>query len=200
VLIGSYIWNPTYGWFKITAFDSLNRQITVLNECLEANADPGTAVPSDTVFVFGAPPGSTTVTFQASALGTPYTLTTSQANYVFGTNQPSITITQPGTYLILGGAVYSGNALVSTGSIGIQHMFSRTNNTPTVFGSLIAAGTPAVALATSWNLGQFPVAPSLYTTLNSNDIITLAGLYGGGLISSGSLIVNNAYIRAIKLY
>lgn len=200
VLIGSYIWNPTYGWFKITAFDSVNRQITVLNECLSANATPGTVVPSDTIFVFGAPPGATTVTFSINAAGTAYTLTTSTANYVFGTTNPEITITQPGTYLILGGAVYSGSALTSSGSIGIQHMFRRTNNTPTVFSSLIATGLQAVGVASTWNLGQFPITPALYTTLNSNDVITIAGFYGGGMITAGSLIVDNAYIRAIKLY
>src|SRR4030067_2607388 len=40
-LLGSYIWNPTYGWFRITGFDSVNGQLTVLNECLTGNAAPG---------------------------------------------------------------------------------------------------------------------------------------------------------------
>lgn len=55
VLIGSYIYNPTYGRFRITAFDSVNSQITVLNECLPGNAAPGTVVPALTNFIFSAP-------------------------------------------------------------------------------------------------------------------------------------------------
>lgn len=58
VLIGSYIYNPTYGRFKITAFDSVNQQVTVLNECLPGNAAPGSVVPALTTFIFSAPPSS----------------------------------------------------------------------------------------------------------------------------------------------
>lgn len=58
VLIGAYIYNPTYGRFRITAFDSVNQQVTVINECLSGNAAPGTVVPALTSFIFSAPPSS----------------------------------------------------------------------------------------------------------------------------------------------
>lgn len=56
VLIGSWIYNPTYGYFKITAFNSVTKQLTVLNECSSGNADPGTVVSVGTKFILSAPP------------------------------------------------------------------------------------------------------------------------------------------------
>lgn len=56
IMIGSYIWNPTYGAFKITAFNSVTQQITVKNECLIGNATAGTVVPACQIFMLeGAP-------------------------------------------------------------------------------------------------------------------------------------------------
>lgn len=56
VLIGSYIYNPTYGQYRITAFDSVNGQITVTNDCIAGNAAPGTVVPALTTFIFVGEP------------------------------------------------------------------------------------------------------------------------------------------------
>lgn len=55
-LIGSYIYNPTYGRFKIVGFNAVNGQVTIKNECLIENAAAGTVVPAGTTFVFGNPP------------------------------------------------------------------------------------------------------------------------------------------------
>jgi len=62
VVIGTYISNPTYGTFKITAFNSVNSQITVQNDCFAENMAPGTVVPAYTSFVFSMPPTLTTYT------------------------------------------------------------------------------------------------------------------------------------------
>lgn len=56
VLIGSYIYNPTYGVFRITAFDSVHGLVTVINDCLPGNAAPGSVVPAGTTFIFAQPP------------------------------------------------------------------------------------------------------------------------------------------------
>lgn len=56
VTIGSYLWNATYGYFEITAFDSGLQQVTVVNNCNEGNAVAGTAVPACTDFLNAAPP------------------------------------------------------------------------------------------------------------------------------------------------
>lgn len=50
VNIGSYLWNPTYGYLKITSFDIASATVTVQNECQDGNAAAGTEVPSCTVF------------------------------------------------------------------------------------------------------------------------------------------------------
>lgn len=51
VLIGSYLWNPNYGYFEIVAFDVDTQQITIQNNCNDGNAAVGTQVPSMTLFV-----------------------------------------------------------------------------------------------------------------------------------------------------
>jgi len=56
IVVGSYIWNPTYGYFEITAFNPTTNQITVLNHCNEGNAAAGTTVPSCTEFTVTVPP------------------------------------------------------------------------------------------------------------------------------------------------
>lgn len=56
IVVGSYIWNPTYGFFEVTAFNVSASQITVLNHCNEGNASAGTNVPSCTEFTVTVPP------------------------------------------------------------------------------------------------------------------------------------------------
>lgn len=56
VVVGSYIWNPAYGYFQITAFNSGTGQITVLNNCNAGNASPGTNIPACTEFTVTVPP------------------------------------------------------------------------------------------------------------------------------------------------
>lgn len=48
---GLYIWNPTYGYFKIVNYNYATCTLTVLNECQTVNASPGFGVPSCTVFL-----------------------------------------------------------------------------------------------------------------------------------------------------
>lgn len=58
IVIGSYLWNETYGYFEVTAFDSGLQQVTVINNCNDGNAASGTAVPSCTEFINVAPPAA----------------------------------------------------------------------------------------------------------------------------------------------
>jgi len=60
VLIGAYIWNPTYGYFLITAFDAYTSQLTIQNTCLSDNAPAGTTVPALTGFAITSIPSPTT--------------------------------------------------------------------------------------------------------------------------------------------
>ncbi len=55
VFIGAYIWNADFGYFRITAFNSITAQVTVVNDCFDDNAAPGTAVPANTKFIIATP-------------------------------------------------------------------------------------------------------------------------------------------------
>lgn len=59
ILIGTYLYNPTYGRFLVTGFNSINGEVTIENTCLAENAAPGTIVPAGTEFVFSTLPETT---------------------------------------------------------------------------------------------------------------------------------------------
>lgn len=196
-LVGAYVWNPAYGYFRIYAFDSTNYQLTVTNECTDGNADAGTVVPADTLFVFGSPPGSTSVTYETVASGAGYTLTSSLAPVVFGTVSPTITLTIPGTYQLFGYFSVNANSLTNAAWITVDGGFYRTNNTPTSITALSLFGVqPLTAITSTLSVNNIPTA--FYTTNNTTDIITLQGRYSG-TIGSGSLVSLASAIRAVKL-
>lgn len=58
MLVGSYLWNPLYGFLLVTRFDSLTGDVVVQNECLTGNAVPGTIIPKCTLFNITVPPCS----------------------------------------------------------------------------------------------------------------------------------------------
>lgn len=59
VLVGSYLFSPTYGYFKITSFNAVTGELAVTNECQSVNAAAGTIVPAYTLFSIGVPPADT---------------------------------------------------------------------------------------------------------------------------------------------
>lgn len=198
ILVGSYLWNPDYGWFRVTAFDSVNYQITVINECFADNAAAGTVVPAGSQFVFGTPPSSTQVYFRTEAVGSSYVLTGTMANVVFGTTSPVITITSPGTYLITGYANFGPNGCTSTNQTAVYFGFKRTNNTSGVI-TFTAVGGFEPLTAVTGIMGNASLAPYIYTTANSDDILTLCAYYTG-TVTVGQLVMNNAVIAAVKLF
>src|ERR1051326_2981977 len=56
IVVGSYLWNPEFGYFQITAFNSGTGQVTLLNTCITGNAAAGTNVPACTEFLVTDPP------------------------------------------------------------------------------------------------------------------------------------------------
>lgn len=50
IIVGGYLWNPTYGYFLIQSFNAVTGQAQILNECITGNAAPGTIVPASTQF------------------------------------------------------------------------------------------------------------------------------------------------------
>lgn len=196
-LVGSYIWNPTYGFFRISMFDSINHQLTVVNECTDGNADAGDVVPADTTFIFGAPPGSTSVTYSQTGSGSGYTFTNSISPIVFGTTSPIITLTIPGTYELDGYFVVATDSLTNVAALTINGGLYRSNNTPSSLLALSALGIYPLT-AVSMTIGIVNIPRLIYTTANSNDILTLQGGYSG-TIGSGSVITAAAGITAVKL-
>lgn len=51
VVVGSYIWNPAYGYLKIAHWDSCTGKVGLLNEGLTGTAAPGSNVPKGTLFL-----------------------------------------------------------------------------------------------------------------------------------------------------
>lgn len=199
ILIGSYLWNPTYGWFRVTAFDSVNFQVTVINECFDANAAAGTVVPAGTQFVFGAPPSSTQVYFESSSTVSGAEITTSQAVLTYPSGvQPTITLTSPGTYMISGGFNVGPGGATTTAAITINAGVKRTNNTATVLKYVNGGGMYQVTGAT-FITQTIPIIPFIYTTVNSNDILSIIAGYTGGTVSSGTIVSNYGSIIAVKL-
>lgn len=199
VLIGSYIYNPTYGSFLITGFDSANHQLTVLNPCFDHNEVAGTVVPALTTFIFTAPPSATNITYAAGAVGTNYVLTAVNAAVTFGTSSPEITLTVPGTYLIIGHLTfYSNGVTIATPSV-LSGNLVRRNNTPAALTAAIGlAGLPVSTTYTNY-ISTAGIYPLIYTTANSNDQLGLNASYSGGVPSVGTLEVSNGNITAVKL-
>jgi hypothetical protein len=200
LLVGSYLWNPTYGWFRVTAFDSVNFQITVYNECFAANAAAGTVVPAGTQFVFGAPPGATQVYFEASSSVSGAVITALQQALTFPSGtQPIITLTSPGSYYITGAFNYGPNGATTSAPLTINVGVSRLNNTPAAIRYVNGGGFPTVTGA-AYIAGVNPIYPFVYTTTNSNDQLTIIANYTGGTVSAGTIVSNHATILAIKLF
>jgi len=203
VLIGSYIWNPTYGWFQITAFDSVTEQLTVLNNCFTANAAPGTPVPSCTQFVFGSPPDGGLVTnYFGDPLGYSQALTAIEAPLVFdGGAQATITIATPGTYYLTAVVTFQMAGATTTGIL-LSTTLKRTNNTPSNLRVIFNQGMNFAYTGYSGDYEAFIFPPVLYTTLNSNDIIDFSALIQTGTLSAGDIKAfgGRSFINAIKLY
>lgn len=54
--VGAFLWHPQFGYFEITAVDAINSTVSIVNDCREGNASPGTQIPACTCFVVTDPP------------------------------------------------------------------------------------------------------------------------------------------------
>ena len=132
------------------------------------------------------------------AVGTAYQLTNTAALLNFGTTDPVITITKPGTYLLLSRAELDYNGATFAASRTVTLKLRRTNNTAAdVANALLTVGTEIVTTVTN-TFGDFALPPVIYTTVNSNDIIQLFGDVSV-VPTAGSLDAVSADIVAIRL-
>lgn len=56
ILIGSYLWNPDYGYLEVTDFDYLTGEVTLKNNGHPGNAAAGTVILGCTLFTVVDPP------------------------------------------------------------------------------------------------------------------------------------------------
>lgn len=131
----------------------------------------------------------------ATAAGTAYTLTATSAAAVFGTTSPSITITAPGTYLLLARAQARHNGATFAASRTVTHKMRRTNNTAADVASLtcvtgIVTTLTAALMEHSWW--------AVYTTTNSNDVVTIFSDVSV-LPTAGTLDLAEASIIAVRI-
>ena len=132
------------------------------------------------------------------ASGTAYSLTNTAALLDFGTTDPSLTITQPGTYLLLGHAVLDYNAATFAASQAVTLKLRRTNNTAADITSASVVVDTEIVTTVSFSMGAFAIPPVVYTTSNANDIIQVFGSVDTAP-PAGSLDAVAASIVAIRL-
>ncbi len=142
-------------------------------------------------------PAPVLTTYSAYSAGTVYQLTNSSSAVVFGTTSPSITITVPGTYLIYANAqLIGGTATITTQTATIK--LRRTNNTASDISAGATTIAPLAGAGLASTLGWAVLPNIVYTTSNSNDIITLFGIVSATL-GVGTMNVNEASIVAVKI-
>lgn len=132
------------------------------------------------------------------AAGTAYVLTTTSALLDFGTTDPSLTITQPGTYLLLSRGRIDYNAATFAAFQTVTIKLRRTNNTAADITDATTSFRTEIITALTFTASNGDLPPVIYTTANSNDIIQMWGSIGTGP-SAGSIDAVEAEIVAIRL-
>lgn len=131
--------------------------------------------------------------------GTPYELTNAYAAVVMGTTSPTITLDQPGTYLIEARVLSDYSAATIGGNVDVSVKLRRENNTAAdLTGSEATAATRSIT-ATSGLIESFGTYPVVYSTNGrADDVVALYGKIGTAP-SSGACVIAEAAIVAIRL-
>lgn len=163
---GSYIWNPTYGFFEGTAFDAATGDLTIVNHCNDGNAAPGTGVPACTNFDVTVPPCDcpdanntcVAIDFTAPAIGDCIDITLTNTN-----NLRSSDTIQIGTGFYFVSAVKANNIITICNQ-----------------GEGITPGTPVIAKDTAGNY-QYCISIINVNPCDSDPVIE-----GKALVCNGS--------------
>ena len=164
-------------------------------------SDPG-GTPLDkkitvTNLLASAPVGA--AKFATYAVGTAYVLTDTAAALDFGTTDPSITINVAGTYLILGRVRldYNGATFAAVRTVTVK--LRRTNNTAADLTGGSTAFKTGIVTTVSNTMATIPLPPVVYTTTNTDDIITIFGDVSVAP-TAGSLDAVQADVVAVRIY
>ncbi len=133
--------------------------------------------------------------FEEYAAGTVYTLTATPAELNFGTTDPILTITEPGTYRVSGHVTleYVGATFAATQDVTLK--LRRTNNTAadltngtTIYKLQIVTTLTGTAATIYWEASQ-------YTTANTDDSLRIFADVAA-TPSAGSVTASAAFIKA----
>jgi hypothetical protein len=141
----------------------------------------------------------TASSFVTYGTGTAATITNAAAALDFGTIDPVITITAAGTYLLMCGGTTIANGATFAAAQTMDLYAYRTNNTPgEISNSRVVLKIPIMTTLTT-NTGYFMCQPTVYTTINTDDAITIYGVLSANP-GAGSVQATGAWIMAIGLY
>jgi hypothetical protein len=139
------------------------------------------------------------LTLAAYAAGTAYQLTATPALLNFGTTDPTITLTQAGTYHLSGQVNLLYNAATFAATRTVTLKLRRTNNTAAdVAGSSLSLTTAIITTLTA-TFAAVALPPVVYTTSNTDDALQVWGDVSV-VPSAGSLDAVGASIVAVKLF
>jgi len=170
VLIGSYLWNGSFGYFQVIGFNAATNQVTIQNNCNDGNAVVGTQIPACSEFVVTDPPsssGGTTPTlfpfvaidFTAPAVSTCLDITVTTVNGL-----------AVGKNVQIGSGIYRLNSIPSSTIINICND-----------GSGITPGTSVIA-QNSQGQFQYPVV-----LIDTNPCTNTGAVTGVLLICDGGV-------------
>lgn len=147
IVIGSYLWHPTYGYYQVLAFNPSNSQVVVQNNCTANNAAIGTQIPACTAFVVTDPPASS-----SGGGGVPTVFPYLAVDFTAPSNGVCIPITVTTTQ----GLSVGKNVSIGTGTYGVSAITSATQMTICNNGLGAVPGSPVLARDSAGNL-QYPV-------------------------------------------
>lgn len=186
ILLGSFIWNTSYGYFEVVSFNPETHEIGIRNNCNDGNATPGTSVLACNEFIV-TPPSCCTgggsqnpdifpyvaVDFTAPANGNCIDITvTSVAGLIVGKNVQigsgiyRVDGISSGTLITIcndGDGITPGTPVIAKNGAGDYQypvILIDTNpctNPTTLSGSLLACDTGTIQPLTGSQIGQVPV-------------------------------------------
>ena len=125
---GAVVVMPGPAHFQVTTISSSTSVVLTFLGYLGDLAPANTIANSSVIAPSGTQPFGSNLSQTSYASGTAYTLTALNAQVVFGTTSPQITLPAAGTWIILAKATLSTGGVASGGILNIN--LQRTNNTP----------------------------------------------------------------------
>lgn len=182
--------------FKV---DSITNATTVVLEFLGQADDvsPAATISSGAGVSPGGIQGALT-SLSVYASGSAYSLTNTSALLDFGTTDPSLTITEAGTYLLFARVRYDYNAATFAAVRTVTSKLRRTNNTAADVSNSSASWKTDIITTLTYTAVIHTLPVVSYTTANTDDVIQLWGDVST-VPSAGSLDAVEASIVALKI-